>query len=273
MIVYTSPFILSQAATATPLTHPRFGYQTWLRDLDAAAVTVSGETESGPRDMPLRTDTAKYWEPDTLPATWVADLGATRDVDYVGIGTHTLGTARASVLVETSIDDGVWAAVGAEALPANNAPLLFLDESRQARKVRLTLTGVGGVPKIGPVYAGEILAMPYPIYGGHSPLSLSRSTVLKNTLSRGGQFLGQDYQRHGVEGAFSFRHLTAAWYRENFDPFVRAARKYPYFAAWRPQTFPLECAYVWTGDNIRPSNMGLRDFMTVSFPASGIGHE
>jgi hypothetical protein len=272
VIVYTSPFILSEAAAGRPLTHPRIGYQTWLRDLAASAVTVSGETEEGPKDMPLRPDTATYWRPPALPATWIADLGATRDVDYVGL-VGSLGSSGASVLVETSIDDGVWTVLGAEALPADDAPLLFLDASRQARKVRLTVKGVGGaVPRIASVYAGEILAMPRAIYGGHAPLTLSRVTALSNTMSRGGQFLGQEIRRHGVQGSASFRHLTAAWYRANFDPFVKAARNYPYFFGWRPETFPLESAYVWTTEDIQPQNMGLRDFLQVSVPMIGIGH-
>ncbi len=272
MIVFSSAFVLSQAAAGQPLTHPRIGYQSWLEDLLDEDITASSVTDEGPKDMPLRPDTHNYWRPAALPATWVADLGETRDVDYVGV-VGTIGSSRASLLVETSIDDGVWVALGAEVQPQDDAPILFLDTSRQARKVRLTVQGVGAVPRIASVYAGEILAMPRPIYGGHSPLTLSRDTVLEGTLSRGGQFLGQDFRRHGVSGAFDFRHLTAAFYRASFEPFVKAIRNRPYFIGWRPATFPLEVAYVWTLEDIRPQNMGLRDFLAVSVPARGIGHE
>ena len=272
MIVFSAPFLLSEAEAGRPLTHPRILYQSLLADLLAEDITVSGETDEGPRDMPLRPDTHNYWRPPALPATWVADLGETQDVDSVGV-VGTLGSSQASLLVETSIDDGVWVALGSEIQPADDAPILFLDDSRQARKLRLTVQGVGPVPRIASVYAGESLAMARPIYGGHSPLTLSRDTVLEGTLSRGGQFLGQDFRRHGVSGTFDFRHLTAAWYRANFDPFVKAARNRPYFIGWRPETFPLEVAYVWTLDDIKPMNMGLRDYLAVSFPARGIGHE
>lgn len=271
MIVFSAPFVLSEAAAGQPLTHPRILYQSWLADLLDADITAS-DTAEGPKDMPLRPDTHSYWRPPALPAPWVADLGETRNINGVGV-LGTLGSSQASLLVETSIDDGVWTAVGSEVQPEDDAPILFLDTLRQARKVRLTVKGVGPVPRIASVYAGEILAMPRPIYGGHSPLTLSRDTVLEGTLSRGGQFLGQDFRRHGVSGTFDFKHLTAAFYRATFDSFVKAIRNRPYFIGWRPATFPKEVAYVWTLDDIRPANMGLRDFLSVSVPARGIGHE
>jgi len=71
----------------------------------------------------------------------------------------------------------------------------------------------------------------------------------------------------------AYRYLTAAWYRSDFDPFVKAARQYPAFFGWRPETFPLECVYGWVTENIVPQNQGVRDFMSVSFGVQGIGHE
>ena len=271
MIVYTSPFILAEAAAGQPLSNSRIAWQTWLRDLAASAITVSGETEEGPKDMPLRPDTATYWRPPALPATWVADLGQTRNVDYGGI-VGSLGSSRASVLMETSIDDGVWTALGQEALPANDAPLLFLDSSRQARMVRWTFKGTGAIPRVQAFYAGEILAMPKPPEAPFKPLNLSRKTVRKATMSRGGQFLGQEIQRMGMQGDVSFALLDASWIRETFDLFVQSARRYPYFFAWQPQAYPLEVGYVWTDVDIVPSQATF-GLMNVGWPMQGIGHE
>lgn len=284
MIVIPQAFVLTEAATATPLTHPRIGYQTWLRDLLASAVTVSTEDDDGPKDAPLRPDTAEYWQPTALPATWEVDLGAARAIDYVGVAGHTLGTAGASIKVETSDgslagspEEQVWTTFASELLPSDDAPLLFLDDEVSQRYLRLTLAAGGGgdgsMPKIAVVYAGQVLKMSRPIYGGHGPMTLSRETVLHRSLSRGGQFLGQGFRRHGVVGSAAFRHLTSSFYRASFDPFVKAARQYPFFFGWRPADFPLEIAYAWCPDDIRPSNMGIRDFMQVSFNMHGIGHE
>jgi hypothetical protein len=273
MIVYSSGFATAEAAASRPLTHARIGYQTWLRDLDATAITASTENTLGPKDGPLRPDTFEFWEPTALPATWEIDLGTSRDVDYAGIAAHTLGSSGCAIKVETSVGDvagspleQVWNLIASEIAPGNDAPLLFLDSSRVTRYVRLTITGGATMPRIASIYAGEVLAMQRPLYGGHTPITLSRETVLHRSLSRGGQFLGQGFRRHGLVGQASFRHLTAAWYRETFDPFVQSARRFPYFFAWRPSAFPEEVAYAWTDEDIRPSNMGIRSFMQVAWP-------
>lgn len=281
MIVYTSAFALAEAAASRPMTHARIGYQSWLRDLAASAVTVSSEEADGPKDAPLREDTWEFWRPSSLPATWVVDMGVSRDVDYIGL-VHTLGSAGCSVEVETSTgaagspDGLIWTTFAEAELPEDDAPLLFLDTSRSCRYIRLTLEDGGSseeTPTIAVVNAGEVLTMQRAIYGGVAPITLSRETVLSRSLSKGGQFLGQSFRRHGLVGGAAFRHLTAAWYRENFDPFVKSARQYPFFFGWRPEDFPNEVAYAWCGEDIRPSNMGVLSYMQVAFNMSGIGYE
>lgn len=279
MIVYSNAYLLAEAAASRPLTHARIGYQTWTRDLADASVTVSSEADEGPKDAPLRPDTAEFWEPSSLPATWLVDLGTSRDVDYVGI-LGTIGSSGCSITVATSTGtfagsplEEVFTTFGSEIAPGNDSPLIFLATSRVVRYLRLTITGGSVMPRISVVYAGQVLAMQRPIYGGHAPMNLSRDTMLHRSLSQGGQFLGQGFRRHGQVGSASFRHLTASWIRSTFDPFIKSARQYPFFFAWRPEDFPLEVAYAWCGEDIRPSNMGLRDFMAVAFNMQGIGYE
>jgi hypothetical protein len=120
---------------------------------------------------------------------------------------------------------------------------------------------------------GRILTMQRSIYGGHAPITMSRETVLHQSLSRGGQFLGQGIRRVGLVGQASFRYLTPAWVRSDFDPFVRAARQYPFFWSWKPGDYPDEVAYAWCGEDIRPSNQGVREFMQVGWAMSGYDSE
>lgn len=279
MLIFPNAYLAAEAAQNRPLTRARIGYQTWTRDLLAAAVTASTDSDDGPKDSPLTPDTYTFWEPTALPATWVVDLGTGRDVDYVGL-VHTLGSSGCAVTVETS--DGsvagspsaqVWEAFGDPISPGTDDPLMFLDSSRTCRYVRLTITGGSTMPRISVVNAGEVLAMQRAIYGGHNPITLSRDTVLYRALSEGAQFLGQGFRSHGLVGGVSFRYLEPDWYRENFDPFVQAARSYPFFFAWRPSSYPLEVAYAWALEDIHPSNMGVKDFMQVAFNMHGIGHQ
>ena len=277
MVIIPRAFVLSEAAADTPLTHARIGYHNYLASLLPAAVSASSARSGFPADAILRPDTAEAWSPSALPATITIDLGAAKAFDYVGV-LGDFGSTGCAVEVDYDTgevdtgDDQIFEAFSSGINPADDAPLLFLDDQAISRHVRLTITG-DDLPQIAVVYVGLVLKMQRAIYAGHGPINLSRRTVLQAAMSRGGQFLGQSFRAHGVEGQLAFQNLTAAWYRENFDPFVKHARQLPYFVAWRPATFPREVVYGWTLDDIRPQNIGRRDLMSVAFPVQGVGHE
>ena len=278
MIIYPSAFILSSLSAGAGLHLPRICYATHTRDA-GVIVTVSGETAAGPKDMPLEPSTNGYWQAPTLPATWEIDLGATRSVDYVGIAAHTIGSSAAGITVETS--DGtligspgalVWEELGGGVVPADDAPLLFLDDARDARMMRITLTGSADVPQIAVVYVGLALAMPRGPEMGFGPPSLSRTTELHSSMSRGGQFLGQAIKKYGVSTSVSFARLQQDWYRSDFDPFVKSARQFPYFFGWHPEAYPTEVAFVWTREDIRPSYSEW-EHLGATWNMEGIGNE
>lgn len=283
MIVFSNAFAMAEAAASRPMTHARIGYQTWTRGLAASAAVASSADDEGPADAVLRPDTFEFWEPTSLPATLVIDFGTGRDIDYGGL-VHTLGSTECSALLETSdgtfvgspTSEQVWSALGSEIAPGDDAPLMFLDTSRVGRYGRITVarSGTGSdMPRISVAHFGQVLTMQRSIYGGHSPMNLSRDTVLDRALSRGGQFLGQGFRRHGMRGSAAWRYLEPDWYRTYFDPFVQEARKYPFFFAWRPGDYPLEVGYAWALGDIQPNNMGVAGFMQVALEMHGIGHE
>lgn len=484
MIIFPQSLVLSAALTATPLTYPRIGYNNLARGLSASAVTVSTETADGPKDAPLRPDTAEAWAASALPATWTVDLGSAQSIDYVGIAGHTLGSCAAAValaldsdatlpapylsspgstgnyastpdsagnsitgdidiraqvaatdytpaandtliakwnptgnqriwsfdiettgnlILRTTADgstvrthtssaatavtdgttkwlratraastgvvkfytstDGVTYAqlgtdvagtvegifdgtapieIGSNSLgtanpfdgrvyyaevrngiggavvvqcdpsegedgaltwvsglgetwtvntsgappverlthnafatayaPADDAPLMFLDTARVGRYLRVTVTGAGAIPRIASIYVGSVLAMEKQMANPFAPLNMARETVLNQSLSRGGQFLGQGFRRNGVMSSVGFKSLTAAWVRSYFDPFSRSARSRPYFFSWNPQDYPQEVGYVWTDKDIVPAYSGEIVFgMEVSWSMKGVG--
>ncbi len=490
MIIFSSAYILSEQAAGRPLTHPRIGWQTYTRGLAVSAASASTQATEGPADAPLRPDTAEYWQPTALPATWTVDLGVAHDIDYIGIAGHTIGSTGGSVeafysanntdwysftdtgsflsstgeqwtingtaqvafdsshatgylllpgtagnnastpdsvaisipgdidlrwkvaatdytpsatsfiagqvgtvdgnrawkleiltagtlnfqtspngttaaainhisTVATGLTDGsikwlrvtldadngaaghdvkfytsddgsAWAQLGATittagvtsifnstanlvigentldgnrfagkvyygevrngiagtvvskfdplndssfaTAPGDDSPIMILNDPIFARYWRTRVTGTV-VPKIAVVHVGEVLAMERAISGGFSPINLSRETTLKHALSRGGRFLGQNYLRNGVIGEAHFSYLSPSWYRTNFDPFVLSARRFPFFFGWMPQTYPTEIVYAWATSDIKPSYMGLNDFLDVSVQMRGIGND
>lgn len=272
MILFSNAILAAEAdpVEGTPLTHPRILYENHLRDLDASAVTVSGTADDASIDAPLRPDTFEYWEPPTLPAYWQADMGQALDIDCMAIF-GAVGSRRVASEAQLSINGVDWTTFGEDVMPTDGAPLMWLGETTRARFVRFNFTGAGDMPRLAVAAVGEVLKVQRAVYGGITPPTLGRQTVRHQHFSRGGQFLGQALRRMGIAGSLPLRHLTASWYRESFDPFVKSAREFPYFLAWRPETFPLETAYVWTEDDIVPSNTGRRDLMQVDLPFAGVG--
>lgn len=271
MIVYTNTFAL----TETGLEKPRIGWQTYTRNPNGSpstsvVVTVSGESSDGPKDAPLRPETHEAWVPPSVPATWKIDLGSSQQIDYAGIGGHTLGSAGATVLLETSLDDSAYTTFAASLAPADDAGIMFLDTQRAARYCRFTVTGA--VARCAVFNLGLVLKMVKSVSGPYAPISMARKTENQFTMSKGGNFLGSAFRRHGLEGSIAFKNLPAAWVRSNFNAFSKWARGEPYFLAWNPLEFPLEAAYVWSEKDIVPKYNGLLDLMDASWEMVGKGN-
>lgn len=271
MIVLTSTF-LAAAQTSTPAINPRIGWKNYVADLSAGNITVSGETANGPRDSILTPDTAEYWEPDALPAWMVLDLGQALTINYVGL-VHNLASVRASVKLQYGPDPAfaTSALFGTEIAPDDDAPLMFLDTDKIGRYLRIDING-SVPPKIPVIYAGPALAMEKAVSGPYRPISMARKTVLRRTMSRDGQFLGQAFRRNGVQSDVAFKSLTGPWVRANFDVFSRHARSKPYFFSWNPQDLPREVGYVWTDKDIVPQHNGNGLDMDVNWNMDGIGN-
>ncbi len=153
----------------------------------------------------------------------------------------------------------------------DDSPIMFLiTPGLMHRYWRIEVTGPTP-PSIGVVFMGAALAMPRPIYGGHSPIDLSRQTVIRPQRSEGGQWIGRSIVRSGFGTSFDWQHLTPAFVRDELDLFIEDARRFPFFLAWRPSTFAV-AAYVWTSQDIQPSNMGVgKGLMAVSLSVEGLG--
>jgi hypothetical protein len=164
-----------------------------------------------------------------------------------------------------------WTQFAEERMPADDAPIVLLDDPIVARYIKLTITGAGDAPLLQVLYAGVALAMPFRVTGGFAPVNLQRRTEKYSAFTRGGQFLGQSVKRFGVEGSVRFVHLDQDWVRSDFDPFVIAAQTLPYFFTWNAEEFSEEVVFVWSEEDIRVMYMDQLPVMEVTIPMEGIG--
>lgn len=262
---------LTLSSQTYPLNHARILYNSIAT---TSNTIVSSESAGFPGVAAINSDTYEYWLPASMPATFTVDYGTAVDVDAVGIGAHTFATDNVTITIEYSTDAISWNAVSVGSFGAQDGtPVLALFDSVFARYWRVTFAG-STPPQIGVLFIGEALQMARPFYGGHTPINYGRVTSYVGNMSDGGQTLGTSIIRKGTSTDFAWKHLPRGWIDSDFKPFikqVRAAR--PFFIAWNPLQYSTDVGYVYVGQDIRPVNMGIRDYMEVSFTAQGLSDE
>lgn len=250
-----------------PLSHSRIGHKTFTR---TGTATASSSATNFPASAALNPLTYEYWRPTAMPATWTLDAGSSVSVNYIGIAAHTLKTGNCTVTIQGSTNNSTWVTIDS-LTPADNSPIMFLFAPVTYRYFRLSITG--SIPSIGVVYVGTTLDMLRPCYGGITPISLSNDNVIRPNRSEGGQWLGRTVIRSGSSMKVAYTNLNNAWVRSSFKAFMDDAVLYPFFFAWRPNNYPNDIGYVWTADDIKPSNMGRNSLMQVSFDMTGLASE
>jgi hypothetical protein len=246
------------------LNHARIGYDNLAFGLTPTASTSAAGHPAISATYPT---TFEFWTPTALPATWAVDFGTAKEIDFFGLVGDMNGC---TITIESSTNNSTWTAQDTRTAITDRINM-FLFAPVTARYWRLSVSVA--IPLLAVAYIGKTLAMQRKIYQGHTPLTLSRETELSNNTSEGGQYLGRSIIRKGASTSTDWQHLKADWYRANFDPFVKSAREYPFFIGWRPQQYPKELGFVWTGGDISPQITGPRDFMSVSMTFRGLINE
>lgn len=258
-------FIQSGYTPTPDLNHSRIG----INNITYGKTPVASSSAAGhPAIAATYPTTYEYWRPTSGGSTWTIDNGSPVECDYMGI----VGTLSSVIIgCAYSTDGTTWITpvTGSLASGESKRTAMFLFAPVTARYWRLTMIGICD---IAVVYIGKSLAMQRKIYQGHSPLTLSRMTETTQNVSETGQYLGRSITRKGLKTNCEYQHLKAAWYRANFDPFVEAARTAPFFYAWRPLAYPSELGFVWTTGDIKPTNSGPKDYMSVGFTVTGIAN-
>ena len=246
-------------STVEPLTHARIGYKSLLTSTN---ITASAAVSGFPVNNCLIDQTYEFYKPDVTDSTIVVDLGTAQNVDYFGVVGRNMGNIR----LESSTDNVTFSTV-LDVNDGTDVITMGLFDTVSARYFKFTFYGSG--QEIVKVNLGEALAMPRPIYGGHTPITLNRKTQFKTNTSEGGQFLGRTVTRQGFNGQFNWQHIPAAWVRSYFDDFILSARTHQFFIAWRPASFSGEVGFCHTNSDITPSNMGVRDLMSIDLSCTG----
>ncbi|MFA9232000.1 MAG: hypothetical protein ACEQSU_14850 [Microgenomates group bacterium] len=249
-----------------PLRNARIAHSlNWL----AGGTVVASTTAAGYFDVaPANSLTYERWKPSAIPATWEYNHGSASNVDYACIAGHTL--TGCTIRIERW-NGAAWVALSPDTLVTDNGPLWFFFVTLSTQRLRVNILS-GTAPEISVIRFGLALQMEQPIFGGHTPIDLSRQTILRSNRSETGEFLGRTKQRTLLATSFDWTHMTTAWVEANWPTMQKAVESEPFFIVWRPSDRQ-HVGYCQTDRVPVPQNMGVRDFMSVELQVRGLAYD
>jgi len=252
------------------LNNPFFGYRNFVT---AAGITADSEDADHPASNlgnVLTFPDAQWWSESTSAQNVTFTIAETDPCDYAAVAGHNYGTAGISVKWQ-AYNGATWNDITNEQIPGDDSPLIFRFASQPLNAGIRKVLGAGSVaPKAAVTYVGPSLVSQRRLYVGHAPIRMARVTDIVRGMSEASDFLGVIQLGESVATAIDLKNLTPAWYRENFDPFIVAARTRPFFFAWRPEDYPSEVGFCWLTNQPKPVNQRNNGMMSVQLQVTGI---
>jgi hypothetical protein len=250
----------------------------WQSLVTPATIAASSEDADHPASNLANPATHLRWRGEIETGTTHIDIttNSVEDVDYVAIAKHNFGSAGIVVSVEGTLDNSspysspAMAELVEEHILADDSPVIFRFVPQPLATVRIVLQLAAELPEAAVVYCGKLLILPRRIWQGHTPIKYARKTRIVSGLSESGNFLGRVMIGETRESEAHLSLIDPATYREDIDPFIAAAQTRPFFFAWRPQTYPMECGFAWMMGDPRPVNAGQHGLTEITLPMQGV---
>ena len=255
-------------STTSSLANARIGWDNKLIEV----TTLTGTPPAENAVAVLIPNTYERFRINGAGSRWLLfNMAELTEIDFFAIGGQTIGNGEGNIVTlwTATTLGGTYTYLNSITM-VGDKPFMLLFPAMDVMQIRMSIgTASGGNTlegsEIAYISAGKTLEMQRGIYGGHAPMDLNEKNNTLNVKSERGQFLGRTQTQIGSKTLYKWKHLTPEWYRLNFQPFVKSAKKTPFFIMWRPDTYNDTAFGVTTGD-IKPSNMtGGARFLEVSF--------
>lgn len=211
--------------------------------------------------------TFDYWISTSATSTIVVDAGSAQPCSAVGIAAHTLGTAGATVQVESSTNLTDWT-TRLTFSPLTDITIIGVFPEVSAQYWRLRVTN--GPASIGVIKLGKRIIVPSGVSLGHVATNHGERVELLSNDSIDGQFLGTRVIRRSGEIDLDFGLVDRSFIDNDFAVFEMMYNEgRAFFYAGGPSVLPRDYGYCKrpaTGQEIRPAFDG-GDLMSLSFGA------
>ncbi|MGF7161290.1 hypothetical protein FHS85_002925 [Rhodoligotrophos appendicifer] len=273
MIILSDALVLSSSGDAVDADNPVIG---WESVVTIGNVVANTEDSNYPATNLANSSTASKWvAEDTTEQYLTVSLSPSRSLDYLAVARHNFGSGAIPVSVEGRLStEDSWEELVEDVLLPDDGPVIFRFEPQPLLQVRLRMQAGDLPPQAAVLYLGSLLVMErsFDIESPFTPLPFGMARDIVTGRSESGNFLGRIVTGGRSESFVSFSHLTPAWYRASFHPFMQVSKSTPFFFAWAPQSYPREVGYAWISPEGNPQP--LLDPVTrrfgITLPMEGI---
>jgi hypothetical protein len=268
VLVVSHALVLSQPAVLTE-NLPLIG---WRNVVTADNLEATSADASYPATNLVNPSTVLKWLATSTAVQYLTvTFSGVTEVDYVGLARHNFADAAIAVSVE-ALYDAVWTEIAEPFLPGDNAPILIRFEGQSPEAIRVKLATGTAAASLAVLYVGKLLVMErgVNIDTPHTPLTFGRVTEATPAFSEAGDYLGTIITSRRNEATEQFSHISPAWYRAQFDPFVSFAEESPFFYAWRPSQYPEEIGYAKLTDDPQPAVNPKTNRFSVALSMRGV---
>jgi hypothetical protein len=237
-IYYVKNIITHQAGATLALEESGIGDTDWqdssTNDLDAAypasgsAVVLFNNIVSTPGGSTYNWESKEAGYNHEDAAGYAYKISESDACDTLFLFGHNLGTAGASVSVESSDDESTWTERLAVFSPTDDLAVMKLLTSFRAASKRLKINTTSIAPYIAEAILGNRLEMPYP---PDTPMTAYEEGIESEmTLSRGGRPLGVVTSYFPIDIQHRFSNILRTWVTDNYVPFWEYAKYFNAFA-------------------------------------------
>lgn len=205
-----------------------------------ATDTASGFNVLYLRD--LKTFTA--WKAASSGTKYITvNCGSSKGANSIAIVKHNLGTAGASVSVESSTNGSTWTERLASFVPSNDKALFKVFTGVSAQYWRIKVVTASVAAQIADLMLGTRIEMPQPPDAPYTPAVLGMEAEV--TRSRTGQILGTVVWFKPWQIRARWSNLTRAFVDGTYRVFWEeyASEMKPFFFAWNLDVFPADVRF------------------------------
>ncbi len=185
-----------------------------------------------------------WWAASSGTKYLTVNCAGAKTADALGIAEHNLGTAGATVSVESSPDNAVWTERLAGFVPADDRPILKYFTTAFAQYWRVKIVTASVAPQVAVCVLGARLEFPYPPTAPYTPYILKAKAEANR--SKAAIILGTNYQYRTVRLSPSWEVVPVAFVDNSFIPFLtaHASKLLPFFFAADLTAYPLDAFFV-----------------------------